>query len=96
MFQLLIKSTDQAKQVLLARDDLLFSILWQTCYMGFNAGGVRLENIVLFTGGSSLPYLIPNKLPAGSILHLLPDTTKNKKGGHCVVTLTCDILCLCT
>ena len=40
-----------------------------------------------------MPRLIPNKLPAGSILHLLPDTIKNKKGGHCVVTLTCDILC---
>ena len=96
MFQLLIKSTDQAEQLLLARDGLLFSILWQTCYRGFDAGGVRLENIVLPIRGSSLPYLIPNKLPAGSILHLLPDTNKNKKGGHCVVTLTCDIMCLST
>ena len=59
VFQLLIKSTDQAEQVLLARDGLLFSILWQTCYRGFNAGGVRLENIVLPTGGTSLPNLIP-------------------------------------
>ena len=27
------------------------------------------------------------------MLYLLPDTTKNKKGGHCKITLTCDILC---
>ena len=67
MFQLLIKSTDQAEQVLLARDGLLFSILWQTCYRGFNAGDVRLENIVLPTGGSSLPNLIPKSCQRGPI-----------------------------
>ena len=50
MFQLLFKSTDQAEQLLLTRDGLLFSILWQTCYRSFNAGGIRLENIVLTNG----------------------------------------------
>ena len=94
MFQLLLKTTDQAQKLLLVRDGLLFSILWQTCYRGFNAGGVRLENIVLPTGGSAMAFLVPNKLPAGARLHLLPDTTRNKKGGHCTVTLSCDVLCL--
>ncbi len=57
MFQLLFKITDQAQQLLLVRDGLLFSILWQTCYRGFNAGGVRLENIVLPTWGNAVAYL---------------------------------------
>ncbi|DBA98223.1 TPA: hypothetical protein ACH3X1_001149 [Trebouxia sp. C0004] len=39
---------------------------------------------------------MPNKLQPGAILHLLPDTIKNKKGGHSSVTLTCDLLCLST
>ena len=95
MQQMLSHTTDAAQQLLIVRDGLLFSILWQTCYRGFNAGGVRLENIVL-PGGSVLPYLMPNKLPCGAVLHLLPDTTKNKKGGHCTVTLTCDVLCFST
>lgn len=96
MHQMLINTTDQAQQLLLVRDGLLFSILWQTCYRGFNAGGVRLENIVLPIGGNAVPYLVPNKLPPGALLHLLPDTTKNKKGRHSSATLTCDVLCLST
>ena len=68
MHEMLSDMTDTAEQVLVARDGLLFSILPQTCYKGFNAGGVRLDNIVLPTGGSTvtsaLAYLVPNKLPA--------------------------------
>lgn len=30
------------------------------------------------------------------MLHLLPDTTKNKKGGHCMVILTYGALCMST
>ena len=59
-----------------------------------------LRDGMLFTlplGGSALPYLTPtNKLSAGSKLHLIPDHTKNKKGGHCSITLTCDVLCFST
>ena len=61
MHQMLNNTTDQAQQLLLVRDGLLFSILWQTCYGGFNAGGVRLENIVLPTGGNAVPYLVPKQ-----------------------------------
>ena len=87
-------NTDQHQQLLLLRDGMLFSLLWQSCFRGFNAGAMRLENIVLPTGESALPYLVPEvKLPAGATLHLLPDTTKNKKGGHCKITLSCDALC---
>ena len=96
MQQMLSHTSDSAQQLLIVRHGLLFSMLWQTCYRGFNAGGVRLANIVLPTGGSTLPHLEPNQLPCGAVLHLLPDTTKNKKGGHCTVTLTCDVLCLPT
>ena len=43
------------------------------------------------------PYLVPeSRLQAGAVLHLLPDTTKNKKGGHCKVTLTRDVMCFST
>ncbi len=41
--QMLSKTTDQAQQLLLVRDGLLLSILWQACYRGFNATGVRLD-----------------------------------------------------
>ena len=97
MAQQFHSTTDQAQLSLLLRDALLFSMLWQSCFRGFNAGAVGLCNIVLPTGGSALPYLIPGvTLTAGAVLHLLPDHTKNKKGGHCRVTLTCDALCLST
>lgn len=90
-------TTDSAQLLLLTRDALLFSMLWQTCFRGFNAGAVRLDNIVLPTGGSALPFLVPaTTLAAGAVLHVLPDNTKNKKGGHCPVTLTCDVLCFST
>ena len=36
------------------------------------------------------------RLQAGAVLHLLPDTTKNKKGGHCKITLTNDLMCFST
>ena len=89
--------TDQAQLSLLLRNALLFSMLWQFCFRGFNAGAIWLCNIVLPTRGSALPYLIPGTtLAAESVLHLLPDHTKNKKGGHCRVTLTCDVMCLST
>ena len=53
-----------------------------------HAGALRLGNIVLPTGENAVPYLVPeSRLQAGAVLHLLPDTTKNKKGGHCRITL---------
>ena len=87
-------NTDQHQQLFLLRDGMLFSLLWQSRFRGFNAGALRLENIVLSTGESAVPYLVPEvKLSAGATLHLLPDTTKNKKGGDCKITLSCDVLC---
>ena len=89
--------TGSTESLLLLRDGLLLSLLWQTCFRGFNAGGLRLDIILLPTGGSALPYLAPvRQLGKGAKLHLLPDSTKNKKGGHCSVTLTCDVLCFTT
>ena len=42
-----------------------------------------MDNIVLPTG-ENVPYPMPElRLQAGAVLHLLPDTTKNKKGGDC-------------
>ena len=88
---------DQHQLLLVLRDGLLFSLLWQTCFRGSNAGALRLDNIRLPTRESAVPYLTPlRKLQAGSVLHLLPDTTKNKKGGHCKVVLSCDVMCFST
>jgi len=85
------------EQLLLPRDGLPFSILWQTCFRSFNAGSLRLDNMTLPTGRNAVTYLYPTiKLPIGAILHLLPDTAKNKKGGHCSVVLSQDMLCLST
>ncbi|KAL0040328.1 hypothetical protein WJX77_003603 [Trebouxia sp. C0004] len=81
-------------QLLLLRDGFIFSLLWQSCFRGFNAGGIRLQNIVLPAGGSAIPFLLPTvQLPPGAQLHFIPETTKNRKGGHCNVTLTDDVLC---
>ncbi len=90
-------STDPHQQMLLLQDGMLFSLLWQSCLRGFNAGALRLDNIVLPTGENAVPYLVPeSRLQAGAVLHLLPDTTKNKKGGHCKITLTRDVMCFST
>ena len=63
------------------------------CFRGFNAGALRLDNIQLPTGESAIPYLLSEvMLQAGAVLHLLPDHTKNKKGGHCQITLTRDLM----
>lgn len=91
-------NTDQQQQLLL-RNGMLFSLLWQSCFRGFNAGAMRLENIVLPTGDGAVPHLVPQvklccRAMCRAILHLLPDTTTNKKGGHCRIVLSCDILCL--
>ncbi|DBA79441.1 TPA: hypothetical protein ACH3X2_007715 [Trebouxia sp. C0005] len=34
-------------------------LLWQTCFSNFNAGGLRLDSMLLPAGGSTLPYLSP-------------------------------------
>jgi hypothetical protein len=75
-------SRDPHQHMLPLRDGMLFSLLWQSCLRGFNAGALRLDNVVLPTGENAVPYLVPElRLQAGAVLHLLPDTTKNKKGG---------------
>ena len=85
--------SSSTRQLLMLQDGLLLSLLWQTCFRGFNAAGVRLDNIVLPTGGHPVAFLVPTrKLPAGATVHLLPDTTKNRKRGHCSFTLTCHVL----
>ena len=38
---------------------MLFTLLWQSCFRGFNAGAVRLENVLLPGGDSAVPYLVP-------------------------------------
>ena len=90
-------SKDQHQQMLLLRNGMLFSLLWQSCFRGFNAEALRLDNIVLPSGESALPYLMPaTVLQAGAVLRLLPDQTKDKKGGHCRITLTRDVMCCST
>ena len=50
-----LKSASLEQQLLLVRDGLIFSLPWQSCFRGFNAGAVRLDNLVLPTGGCTLP-----------------------------------------
>ena len=77
-----LKSAPLEQQLLLVRDGLILSLLWQSCFRGFNAGAVRLDNLVLPTGGSAIPYLLPKLgMQAGAKLHILPNCTKNKRGG---------------
>ena len=42
---------------MLIRDGPTFSLLWQSCFRGCNAGELRLDSIVLPTEGSTLLYL---------------------------------------
>jgi len=91
-------STNPHQHMLLLQDgEMLFSLLWQSCLRGFNAGALRLDNVVLLSGENAVPYLVPElRLQAGAVLHLLPDITKNKKGGVCKITLSRDVICLST
>ena len=101
--QLLLQSThklcnsnsiDTHEQLLLLTDGMLFSLLCQSCFRGFNDGALRLDNIVLPDGEGAIPFLMQSKLQAGAVLHLLPDTTKNRKGGHRKITLSRDVMFL--
>ena len=66
-----LKPAPAEQQLLPVRDGLTFSLLWQPCFRGFNAGAVRLDNLVLPTGGSAIPYLLPRLgMQAGSKLHM--------------------------
>ena len=57
----------------------------------------EMGNIALPTGENAVPYLVPEvRLQAGAVLHLLPDTTKNKKGEHCKIAFTRDVMCFST
>ncbi len=84
-------------RLLLIRDGLIISMLWQSCFRGFNVGELRLSNFKTPTNSPAIPFLVPEMtLQAGSQLHIFPDVTKNRKGGHCTVTLSCDIMCFTT
>ena len=84
----------EADKLLLIRDGLIISMLWQSCFRGFNVGALRLSNIKAPTNSPATPFIIPQlTLQPGAQLHLFPDITKNRKGGHCTVTLSCNIMC---
>ena len=85
------------ERLLLIRDGLIFSMLWQSSFRGFNVGALRLSNIVTPTNSPAIPYIVPEvTLQPGAQLYLLPDVTKNRKGGHCTVDIRCDLLCFTT
>ena len=84
-------------RLLLIRDGLIISMLWQSSFRGFNVGALRLSNIVTPTNSPAIPYIVPEvTLQPGAQLYLLPDVTKNRKGGHCTVDIRCDLLCFTT
>ena len=79
-------------QLLLLRDGLIISMLWQTCFRGFNVGDIRLENIRTSTNSPAIPFLVPQiVLQPNSQSHIHPDVTR--KGA---VTISSDIMCFTT
>ncbi|DBA92578.1 TPA: hypothetical protein ACH3X1_002800 [Trebouxia sp. C0004] len=58
-------STDPHQQMLLLRDGMLISLLWQSCLRGFNAGALRSDSFVLPTGENAVPYLSARGKAAG-------------------------------
>ena len=46
-------------KLLLIRDGLLISMLWQSCFRGFNVGKLRLENIKTPTNSPAIPFIVP-------------------------------------
>ena len=81
---------DQHQLLLVLKDGMLCSLLWQSCFRGLNAGALRLDPIWLPTGESAVLHLIPvSNLQAGSVLHLFPDITKNKKPPKTKRVVTC-------
>ena len=85
------------ERLLLIRDGLLISMLWQSCFRGFNVGELRLENIRTPTNSPAIPFIVPKLvLQPNSKLHIHPDVTKNRKGGFCTVTISGDIMCFTT
>ena len=84
-------------KLLLIRDGLTVSLLWQSCFTGFNVGSLRPGNIQTPTGSPAVQFITPEvTLQAGAQLYLYPDVTINRKGGHCTVTITCDLMCFTT
>ena len=86
-------------QLLLLRDGLTISMLWQTCFRGFIVGDIRLDSIRTPTNSPAIPFLVPQVvLQPNSQLHnqLGPDVTENRQGGHCTVTISSDIMCFTT
>lgn len=84
-------------KLLLIGDALLISMLWQSCFRGFNVGELRLENIRTPTNSPTIPFIIPQLvLQPNSQLHIHPDVTKNRKGGYCTVTISGDLMCFTT
>ncbi len=59
------------------RDGLTISMLWQSCFRGFNMGELRPSNFKTPTNSPAIPFLVPDlTLQAGSQLHIFPDVTK--------------------
>ena len=84
-------------RLLLIRDGLIISMLWQSSFRGFNVGALRLSNIMTPTNSSAITFIVPDlTLQPGAQLYLFPDVTKNRKGGHCTVSISCDLLCFTT
>ena len=84
-------------RLLLIRDGLVISMLWQSCFRGFNVRELRLENIRTPTNSPAILFIVPKLvLQPNSRLHIHPDVTKNRKGGFCTVTVSADIMCFST
>lgn len=91
------QSMSGSDKLLLISDGLIISLLWQSCFRGFNVGELRLENIRTPTNSPAIPLITPNLLLQPHVqLHLHPDATKSRKGGYCTVTISGDLMCFTT
>ena len=77
------------------QDGLLPSVLWQTCFRGFDAGRIRLNNIVLPTGGNAEAFLVlTRKLPATAATTMSNNhaaTASTSNGNHCYHCTMADV-----
>ncbi len=53
--------TGSTESLLLLRDGLLLSLLWQIYFRDFNAGGLKLDNSLLPTWGQCIAIPVPSQ-----------------------------------
>lgn len=77
----------QPQRLLLLRDGLLFSLLWQSCFRGFNDCPTLCYLLGVVHSLTSTPSCCCNQVPKYTSFQMPP------KGGHCSLTFSSNLLC---